>query len=112
MLSSADISTTQTSDTTIVEGIDEASILVQWSGTSPVGTITIEASNSTENEFKKNLEVWETLDFSATISVSGNTGSHQILLNSLPFRAIRFIYTASSGTGSLTAHINASSIGA
>ncbi len=112
MLDASDISTNSDSAKTNVEGVDEATIFVNWAGTSPVGTITIEASNSDSNDFATSLEVWNELDFGSAISVSGNTGDHQINFTSMPFKYIRFRYAATSGTGALTARINATSIGA
>lgn len=112
MLENADISANVSSNRTNVENTDQAFILVSWTGVSPVGVITIEASNSSDQEFTKGTEIWETLDFGASIDVSGNSGTHQINFTQLSFRAIRFVYTATSGTGTLTAHINGNSIGA
>lgn len=111
MLDDVSIATTQTSGETNVDGVDQAIIIVKWTGSSPVGVITVEASNSKDDEFIKGTEVWEELDFAAAINVTGNSGSHQLNFTALPFRNIRFIYTASSGTGNLTAHINAASTG-
>lgn len=113
MLDSADISTTQTQNGhTNVEGVDEATIMVEWSGTAPVGVISVQASNSEQDEFTKGTEVWYDLDFGASIDVTGATGDHQINFTAMPFKAIRFVYTATSGTGTMTAHINATSLGA
>jgi len=113
MLDNVSMALSQTSPKTNVESVDEASIIVNWSGgATPVGTITIEASNSPESEFATGTETWEVLDFAQTIDVSGNSGSHQIQLNSLPFKFIRFNYIFTSGLGNLTAHINGNSIGA
>ena len=111
MIDNLSIAVNQTSSITIVDGIDEAIIIVTWTGSSPVGVITIEASNSKADEFTKGTEVYEVLDFASAINVSGNSGSHQINFTALPFRAMRFVYTASSGTGNLTAHVNGASIG-
>jgi len=113
MLEDVSMSLDQTSTKTNVESVDEASILVNWyGGATPVGTITIEASNSPDSDFASGVEYWEVLDFSQTIDVTGNSGSHVIQLNSLPFKFIRFKYNRTSGLGTLTAHINGNSIGA
>lgn len=105
MLDSADISGNQTSTTTNVLQSDIASIALEWTGTSPVGTLTVEARNGEKANF---LE----LDFGSTISISGNTGDHIINLLEMPFTDIRLQYTAGSGTGNMTATLTMKSIGA
>lgn len=110
MLDAADISTNQLSVDTSSINLDSGSIVVEWTGTTPVGVITIEATN---DDPKDPLgATYRDLDFGSAINVSGNSGSHEIILNQLPFRAFRFRYTASSGTGSLTATLTAKTLGA
>ena len=105
MLDAADLSGNLTSNVTNVLNLDKASISIQWTGTSPVGTIEVMARNGEE-------DVWQALDFGSTISVSGNTGDHRIVLNELPFTDIRVDYTSSSGTGTIDAIITAKTQGA
>ena len=106
MLDAVDISSSQTSDATNVINLDTASIHVVWSaGSSPVGTITVEARNG-ENDS------WYELDFGSTISVSGASGDHQIMLNEMPFTDIRILYTATSGSATLTATLTMKTMGA
>lgn len=113
MFDSEDISLTATSQKSNVDGIDQAAVIISWIGTAPVGVITFESSNSNEKDFQNSTEVWEELDFGlAVIAVSGNTGSHQVVFNALPFKHIRIKYTSTSGVGALTAHLNATSVGA
>jgi hypothetical protein len=104
-------STVTSPEKTNVENVDEASIHISWSGASPLGAITVEASNSSDNDFQASNEVWEALDFGAPISISGASGSHQLILTAIPFRYLRLVYTATSGSGTLTAHIQATSVG-
>lgn len=105
MLDAVSLGTSQTSDPTSVLGMDKASIFAEWSaGTSPVGTITIEARNSPTG-------TWYELDFSSAISVSGASGSHQIYLTELPFQDIRFKYARTSGTATLSATIVIKQVG-
>ena len=101
-----DISTNQTQSTpTNTSRLDKASITLNWTGTAPVGTITVEARNGSD-------DVWHELDFGSAISISGNTGSHELIFNELPFEEIRVLYTAGSGTGTLDAILVAKVVGA
>ncbi len=88
-----------------VINLDKASIYVDWAGTSPVGTLAVEAKNREDGD-------WFALDFGSPISISGNSGNHLIVLNELPFLAIRLVYTAGSGTGTIDAVIAAKTVGA
>ena len=114
MFDSVDISTSQTqSKETNTENVDQAFVIIKWTGTAPIGAITFEGSNDELNEIKKGTEVWEELYMGLVpISVTGNSGSHQIQFNSMPFKWLRIKYTSTSGIGNLTAHINATTLGA
>lgn len=105
MFDAGDISGSITSSTTNVINQDKASIHLEWTGTSPVGTITVEARNG-ENDS------WYELDFGTTISISGNSGDHQLVFNEMPFTDIRIQYASTSGTGSLDATFTSKTIGA
>jgi hypothetical protein len=105
MIDAGDMSTSLPSQSTNVINLDKASIHLVWTGTSPVGVITVEAQNG-ENDS------WYDLDFGSTINISGNSGDHQIVFSELSFTTIRINYTRTSGTGSLTATISAKVTGA
>lgn len=109
---SVDISSTKTSAKSDVSGMDEGIYLVNWSGTTPIGVLTVEASNSSANDFRAGTEVWNSLDFGTAMNVTGNTGNHEINFTSMSFKWIRIIYTTTSGIGTMSAHFNATSIGA
>lgn len=104
------IASTVTSDITNVINLDQASIFISWTGSSPVGVLTVEATNDDPSQ---NIPVatWRSLDFGSAINISGNSGSHDLIFNELPFAAIRIKYTATSGAGNLTATISAKTIG-
>lgn len=87
-----------------VQNLDKASVLVEWSGTSPVGVLTAQAQNKDDGS-------WYDLDFGSVINVTGNTGSHTLIFNELPFVNLRLAYTATSGTGSLSATIMSKAVG-
>ena len=99
-----DMSENITSSIVNVENLDKASIHVSWAGSSPVGPITIEARNGAD-------DTWYTLDFGAAISVSGNSGDHQIQFTELFFTDIRLQYADGGGTGTMTARITAKATG-
>lgn len=95
-----------TSGETSTKSLDQGSILVEWSaGSTPVGTITVEAKHGDNGS-------WYELDFGQTISISGNSGNHEIVFNSFPFSHLRIKYTRSSGSGTLSCTISAKAVGA
>lgn len=102
--SGADMSGSRTSNITTVQYMDNVGIVVNWTGTSPVGTFTVEVSND-------NFLTSSTLDFGSTITISGNSGSHLIDINQLPYGYIRAKYNFTSGTGTLTAVLSSKQLG-
>lgn len=104
MINSGDLSSDITSSETSVINLDKASIVIAWTGSSPVGTIEVQARNGDQ-------DTWRALDLGAAVSVSGNSGNHRIVLNETPFTDIRIVYTASSGTGTVDAIITAKQVG-
>lgn len=111
MLNAVSLGATVTSGATSVKGVDKASILVEWSaGTSPVGTITVEARNGDGDG--QTAPTWYELDMGSAISVSGSSGNHQLVFNELPFTDLRIKYTRSSGTATMTATITMKAVGA
>lgn len=105
MFDAADISTNQESNITDVLYLDQASIHLTWTGTSPVGEIKVMAQNGEKDTYFE-------LDFGSTISISGNTGEHVLILSEMPFTSLRLDFLSTSGTGSLTAYITSSTVGA
>lgn len=91
-----------TSDPTNVQHSDNIGYLVSWTGTSPVGEIFVDVSNDEAST----PTTWKSLDFGSQITVSGNSGSHDININQLPFVQIRVRYVRSSGVGTLTVKMN------
>ena len=84
---------------------------LSWTGSSPVGTISVQGSN----DFYQNPEggiqnagTWSTLTLNyggsavTSIPISGNSGNGVIDVTATGIYAVRLIYTATSGTGSLT----------
>lgn len=82
---------------------------VSWSGTSPVGAVTIQVSNDYAQNVDGSVAVagtWNTLTLSSATNVSGNTGNGFIDIDAIAAYAIRLIYTKTSGVGTFQAIIN------
>ena len=107
---SADLSGNLTSGNTSVINLDNASIYVSWSGTAPSGEIVVQGTN--DDPDKNASPTWKDLDFGSTITVSGASGNHDLILNSLPFNSLRLKYNRTSGSGSIIATITAKTQGA
>lgn len=105
MFDEEDISVNAQSATTNIETLDKASIHVMWSGTAPLGVLTVETRNGTN-------DVWHVLDMGGDIAISGSPGEHCLVFNELPFTDIRLQYTSTSGTGTMDAVITSKTVGA
>lgn len=106
---------TVTSSPTIVQKLSLLSYSYSWSGTAPVGTVSIQVSNDYSIDATGNVSnagTWTTISFTnaagtvaTTQAVSGTTGNTVIDKIVTGAYAIRTVYTATSGTGSLQAVI-------
>jgi len=100
IVDAGDMSANVTSPETQVKNLDQITYEVVWSGTSPVGEVTVETQVK---------DVWQAIAL-PTISVSGNSG---ITINSAShFHKLRLVYTATSGIGSLDVSIIGAVLGA
>lgn len=109
VIRNGDMSTNLTSLPTIIQFLSLVSYAVTWSGTSPVGTVTVEVSNNYSQNTDgttKNPGTWDTLPLSAPTGVSGNTGSGFIDIDANAGHALRLVYTAASGTGTMNVTVN------
>lgn len=97
-----------------MQSLTKISYGLSWSGTSPVGTVSIQVSNDyalDPNGGVENAGTWNTASLNyngavvTTIPISGNTGNGFIDVLETAGYAIRLIYTSASGTGSLTATV-------
>lgn len=77
---------------------DYGSIHIEWSGTVPVGVIVVEAKSGENDNYTD-------VDMGGPVSISGGSGDHQLMFNTLPFTKLRLRYERTSGTGNLTAII-------
>lgn len=104
--------TTSHTGATILKSLSVVSYDVSWVGTSPVGAITVQLSNSYKLNSDGSVQVagsWNNIPLQdqtgaivASIPVSGNTGSAFIDVRVTGGEAIRIVYTPASGTGALT----------
>lgn len=92
-----------TSSSTNVQYTDNIGIVLAWTGSTPIGTITVQGSNDNTN--------WATLDFGSAISITGDSGTDLLNINQFPCSYIRIVYTKSSGTGTITASMTTKQIG-
>ncbi len=99
---------TITSLPTIIQKCSLVSYDISWSGSSPVGVITVEISNTYKQNVDGSVRVagnWTARSLTAPFAISGSTGNGMIELADLGTYAIRIKYTKTSGTGTLNATI-------
>lgn len=77
------------------------SVQFAWSGTSPVGTIKLQASNDLVPR-ESEISNWTDITGS-TVDVTGNTGTGMLNVTSSMYSWVRAVYTKTSGTGTLNA---------
>lgn len=105
-----------TSAVTILGSLSRFSYEISWAGTSPVGTVAVQVSNSYSvlpTGVVNNAGTWTTVavpsgtSTALTIAVTGNSGNLIIDPVVSAAYAVRLLYTFTSGTGTLNAYINA-----
>lgn len=116
VLNAVSMATSQTSAVTIVSRLSLINYALVWSGTSPVGSVSVQASDDYSLNAEgavQNAGTWNNLPITVSgsaltaIPVTGNTGNGMIDIATAGFYAVRLIYTATSGTGTLTVTVNA-----
>jgi len=106
---SGNMTATIISPVTIIQNLSMISYDCSWTGTSPVGTITVQSSNTYSQNAAgvvQNAGDWNTLPLSGTASVSGNTGSGVVDVTASGLYAVRLVYTPASGTGTLNVTVS------
>lgn len=94
---------------TIIQNLSMVSYDISWTGSTPIGVLTVEISNTYNQNADgtvKNAGNWTPLTLSQVVNVSGNTGGAFIDVESIAGYAIRLTYTRTSGTGSMNATVN------
>lgn len=99
-----------TSAPTLLQSLTMVNYAVVWSnGSTPVGTISVEASNDcvVSSEGGVSGGTWNTLPLDlngvtvTSIPLSGNSGNGMIDIDGLAAYAVRLVYTRASGSGTL-----------
>lgn len=110
ILENGDLSQAQiTSKSTTVKETDVVQINIDWSGAQLInGTLSVQAS------LDEKQETWFDLDFGTTISISGVSGEHQVIVTQVSFLHLRIVYdrTNAGATGTINAKIFATTKGA
>lgn len=106
-----------TSSPTIIQSLSMPTYQLSWTGSTPVGTVSVQVSNDFSlypDGTVKNAGTWDSLYLvvgtspaSQTIAISGNTGHGFIDVPLTGAYACRLIYTRSSGTGTLNVTFSA-----
>lgn len=99
-----------TSRATIIQKLSMIGYDISWTGTAPVGAMTIQVSNTYAENADGSVRVagnWTTLTLSSPAPVSGATGNGFIDVDATGAYAIRLVYTRTSGTGTMNATITA-----
>lgn len=100
LTSAGDMSGDVTSSAVDVRYLDSAALQAVWSnGSTPVGVLTVQGS---VNYGQPGVTAaWTTISLSATLNVSGSSGSAIADLTQITYPYVRMVYTRSSGSGSL-----------
>ena len=99
-----------TSTVTVIQKLSLISYSISWSGSTPVGTMSVEVSNDYEQNSDGSVRVagtWNTLPLDAATAVSGNTGNGFIDIDLQGGYALRLVYTRTSGTATMQAVMSA-----
>lgn len=99
----------------IILGISKVSYQVVWSASTAVGAISVQGSNTyslNADGSVKNAGAWDTLTFDfegspvMSIPVTGTSGSGLLDITATAIYAIRVVYMATSGDGTITAVVS------
>lgn len=108
VIEDGDMSGNIISDITVIQNTSMIAYEVSWSGTTPIGEMSVEVSNTyTQNAdgSQRNPGEWTAIPMSDTADVTGNTGTGFIEIEGLSAYAVRLVYTRTSGTGTMNAVI-------
>ncbi len=101
-----------TSEATVLQSLSNVSYEVSWTGSTPVGTLAAQVSNSytvAASGGTGSTGTWTALPLEVSgaevtsIPISGTTGNGFIDITLNAGYAVRLVYTKGSGTGTLTA---------
>lgn len=98
------MATSQTSRVVEIKEQDNIGIQLHWTG-SPVGTFDFQISSDHREDINGNVQVagnWISLALSPAITATGSGDDAYVDLNQMSALYMRVVYTAVSGTGTLT----------
>lgn len=102
----ATLSATSYSAETDVAGLDVVQYDLNWSAGSSLNyTVTVQALIEAPTPNDSSTWTWTTLDFLSPITLSGTSGSHNIVLAQVPFSRCRLKFTKTAGDCALLATI-------
>ena len=99
LIESGDMSSDITSSVQENFEVMYTTVYIWWSGTSPVGTVSVFARVNPE---KEKTPIYQQLTLSSSLVVTGNTGSLTVNFNA-PLGQWYIKYNATSGTGTMNA---------
>lgn len=112
IITAGDMSGSITSSAVEVKLQDNVGVQLHWTGT-PTGTFAIQVSMDHREDIEGNIVVaghWVSLILNPTVSAAGSADDAYVDLNQLSAMYIRIVYTASGGSGTLDAFINAKGV--
>lgn len=102
VVTNGDMSGNITSEPTIIQNLSMVSYDISWTGTAPVGVISLQVSNTYKQNAAGKVSVagnWNTVTLTSPTAVSGATGNGFIDVDAIAGYAVRVVYTRTSGTG-------------
>lgn len=102
-----------TSTPTVLQSLTMVNYEIVWTGSTPVGTVSVEASNTCTvgSDGTVSGGTWTAIPLDlngvtvTSIPLSGNSGTGMIDIDGLSAYAVRLKYTRSSGTGTMSATV-------
>lgn len=114
VISDGDITGNITSLPTVIQKISLVTYTYSWSGSSPLGTLAVQVSNDYSLDCQGNVANagnWSAIPFlvstatALSLALSGSPGAANITIPLCGAYAIRTIFIATSGSGTLQAYI-------
>lgn len=108
VITNASMTTSVTSAVTVIQNLSMIGYDISWSGT-PTGTFSVQVSNTYSQNADgsvKNAGSWTSLTLSSPTAAIGSSGSGFIDIDQISAYAMRLVYTAATGSGTLNATIN------
>lgn len=100
------LSATSYSTETDVAGLDVLQYDLNWSAGSSLNyTVTVEALIEVPTPNDPTTWVWTTIDFLSAVTLTGTSGSHNLVMTAVPFSRSRLKFTKTAGDCTIKATI-------